>query len=100
MLNPAVLMSCGRAADAVSDLTYIPVGSCFSYLSVVMDGYSRKIIGWSLCNRLEAKGSIEALDMALSTRPDTSKSVIHHCAGSPVRSGCPVLFKGVCRSTA
>jgi putative transposase len=32
----------------VADMTYIPMGSVFVYLSVIMDAYSRKIVGWHL----------------------------------------------------
>ncbi|PRY27845.1 hypothetical protein CLV58_13163 [Spirosoma oryzae] len=37
-------MNCGRAACAVSDLTYIPVGANYAYLYVIMDAFSRKIV--------------------------------------------------------
>jgi putative transposase len=62
----------------VSDLTYFPLGSHFVYLTVVMDAYSRKIVGWSLQKTLEAKGSLQALDMALVQRGKCRKSLVHH----------------------
>lgn len=67
----------------VSDLTYSPLGSHFFYLTVVMDVYSRKIVagppgGWSLQKTLEAKGSLQALDMALVQRGKSEKSLVHH----------------------
>ena len=62
----------------VSDLTYFPLGSHFVYLTVVMDAYSRKIVGWSLQKTLEAKGSLQALDMALVQRGKCGKSLVHH----------------------
>ena len=62
----------------VSDLSYIRAGIGFAYLSVVMDAYSRKIIGWSFHKTLEAKGPVAALEMALKTRTQTDQPLIHH----------------------
>ncbi|ETN73361.1 integrase core domain protein [Necator americanus] len=62
----------------VSDFTYIPVGANFVYLYLIMDAFSRKIVGWSLQNTLHAKGAVQALDMALRARKDISKPLIHH----------------------
>lgn len=79
----------------VSDLSYIRVGIGFAYLSVIMDAYSRKIVGWSLHKTLEAKGPIAALEMALKTRSQTDQSLIHHsdrgvqyCSGAYVDRLC------------
>jgi putative transposase len=62
----------------VSDLSYIRVGTGFAYLSVVMDAYSRKIVGWSFHKTLEAKGPVAALEMALKTHTQTDQPLIHH----------------------
>ncbi|MFD2935480.1 IS3 family transposase [Spirosoma flavum] len=62
----------------VSDLTYIPVGANYAYLYVIMDAFSRKIVGWSLHQTMQAKGALEALNMALLARKDISQPVIHH----------------------
>lgn len=62
----------------VSDLTYIPIGANFVYLSVIMDVYSRKIVGWNLNKTMEARGALQALDMALLSREKTDKPLIHH----------------------
>ena len=62
----------------VSDLSYIRVGIGFAYLSVIMDAYSRKIIGWSFHKTLEAKGPVAALVMALKTRDKVDQPLIHH----------------------
>ena len=62
----------------VSDLSYIRVGIGFAYLSVIMDAYSRKIVGWSFHKTLEAKGPVAALEMALKTRSQTDQPLIHH----------------------
>ena len=62
----------------VSDITYIPFGKTFFYLSLVMDAYSRKIVGWHLSESLKAEGTIAALKMALATLPRHHKDLIHH----------------------
>lgn len=62
----------------VSDLTYLYVGRGFAYLSVIMDGYSRKIVGWSLHKTLEAKGPLTALEMALAERGTSDQELVHH----------------------
>jgi transposase InsO family protein len=62
----------------VSDITYIKTGEGFCYLSLITDGYSRKIIGWELGNSLEAKHSVKALKMAIRQLPRGTKDVFHH----------------------
>ncbi|MEY4540050.1 MAG: hypothetical protein RLZZ306_1807 [Bacteroidota bacterium] len=58
-------------------MTYIQVGKGFVYLSLIMDAFSRKIVGWALQPTLEAKGPEVALKMALQTRKKKTK-LIHH----------------------
>lgn len=70
----------------VSDITYIPIwlddgNYTFCYLSLMMDGYSRGIIGWSVGAILEAKYPVEALEMALGRLDGNGKEdgrPIHH----------------------
>lgn len=63
----------------VSDITYIRTLEGFSYLSLITDAYSRKIVGYSLHPNLEAVGCINALEMALSSRRKLSPFIlIHH----------------------
>lgn len=62
----------------VSDITYIRTVGGFVYLFLITDLYSRKVVGWSLSNSLCVEGGLEALNMALNSRKDTSKSLIHH----------------------
>ena len=52
----------------VSDITYIKVGKTWLYLAVVMDLFSRKIIGWALNTHMREGLVIEAFKMAVSTR--------------------------------
>lgn len=63
----------------VSDITYIRTLEGFSYLSLITDAYSRKIVGFALYPTLEAVGCIEALEMAVNERRNSSPFIlIHH----------------------
>lgn len=67
----------GRNQVWVADITYIRLADEFVYLAVVLDAYSRLVIGWSLERTLEAKLSIGALQMALGKR-GAPAGLIHH----------------------
>jgi len=62
----------------VSDITYIETDEGFVYLFLITDAYSRKIIGWSISDTLEATNAVTALYMALSQLPAGIKNVYHH----------------------
>lgn len=62
----------------VADITYIRLGEAFIYLAVILDAFSRKVIGWALDDHLEARLAIEALEMALADRNPAPDSLIHH----------------------
>ena len=61
----------------VADMTYIPTWAGFLYLSMVIDVYSRKVVGWAFGERMTSDLVILALNMALMTRKP--QLVIHHC---------------------
>lgn len=61
----------------VADITYLPTGSGDSYLSLVTDAYSRKIVGYHLADNLKTKGVKQAFMNALNTRKRKGK-LIHH----------------------
>jgi transposase, IS30 family len=60
----------------VADITYIPTWSGFLYLAVVLDAFSRRVVGWSMAATLATQLVLDALNMALVTR--RPKDVIHH----------------------
>ena len=62
----------------VSDITYVETDEGFVYLFLITDAYSRKIIGWSISDTLEAHNAVIALYMALSQLPVGVKNVFHH----------------------
>jgi len=52
----------------VADATYIPTGKGFLYLAVVLDVFSRRIVGWAMSNHLYTELMLRALGMALHQR--------------------------------
>ena len=63
----------------VSDITYIRTLDGFSYLSLITDAYSRKIVGYALHPSLEAVGCILALEMAVASRKRvTAHNLVYH----------------------
>ena len=60
----------------VADITYVPTWAGFLFLAVVLDVFSRRIVGWSMANHLRTELILDALEMAIDRRqPD---GVIHH----------------------
>jgi putative transposase len=60
----------------VADITYIPTWAGFLYLAVVLDAWSRRIVGWAMATHLRTELVLDALNMALTQRRPTN--VIHH----------------------
>jgi putative transposase len=60
----------------VADITYIPTWAGFLYLAVVLDTFSRRIVGWAMATPLRTELVLEALNMAIGQRPPAA--VIHH----------------------
>jgi putative transposase len=61
----------------IADLTYIRLETEFVYLAVILDAFSRRVIGWALDRTLEAKLTIAALQMAVSRRR-VKAGLVHH----------------------
>lgn len=61
----------------VADITYIRLESEFVYLAVVLDAFSRRVIGWALDRTLESRLASEALQMALKRRKP-APGLVHH----------------------
>jgi putative transposase len=60
----------------VADATFIPTWAGFLYLAMVLDVYSRKIVGWAMGNSLNTQLMLDALNMAITQR--RPQGVIHH----------------------
>lgn len=62
----------------VSDITYLETLSGYCYLHLITDAYSKKIMGYELCENMEASSTLKALKMAIPRRKYPSKQLIHH----------------------
>jgi putative transposase len=60
----------------VADITYIPTWAGFLYLAIVLDVFSRRIVGWAMETHLKTDLIVQALDMAVTQR--RPEAVIHH----------------------
>jgi len=62
----------------VADITYIRLQEEFAYLAVIIDAFSRGVVGWAMADHLRASLAIDALTMALAERRPAWGSLIHH----------------------
>ncbi|WP_366140085.1 DDE-type integrase/transposase/recombinase [uncultured Jannaschia sp.] len=60
----------------LADITFIPTAAGFLFLAVVLDPWSRRIVGWAFSHDLRTQIVLDALDMALAARKP--KDIIHH----------------------
>jgi transposase InsO family protein len=78
---PNVLNRCFKAEEPnrvwIGDVTYISTRSGWLYLAVLLDLYSRKIIGWSMSNQIDKQLTLDALEMAIARR-NPCPHVLHH----------------------
>ena len=66
----------------VGDITFIPTSSGWSYLAIVMDLYSRRIVGWSQTTHLRASLVVDAFEQAARTRGPDNETIFHSDRGS------------------
>lgn len=77
----------------VGDITFVPTAAGFLYLAVVVDAWSRRVVGWSMASHLRTELVLDALEMAIMQRQP--RDVIHHSdQGSQYTS---LAFGGRCR---
>ncbi|MBO0800947.1 MAG: IS3 family transposase [Blastocatellia bacterium] len=62
----------------VADITYLHLAEEFGYLAVILDAFSRKVVGWALESHLQAELAISALMMAITARQPARDALIHH----------------------
>jgi putative transposase len=62
----------------VADITYVRLQEEFAYLAVVLDAFTRLVVGWAMATHLRAELTIAALTMALESRRPRWGSLIHH----------------------
>ena len=71
----------------VGDITYLKVGSIYRYLAVVMDKYSRRVVGWSYGPRKDVALTLRALDSAVRSRRPKQGLVFHTDRGTEYAAG-------------
>jgi putative transposase len=62
----------------VADITYVHLAEAFAYLAIILDAFSRRVVGWALDGHLRAELVIGALEMALAARRPRPGSLVHH----------------------
>jgi putative transposase len=70
----------------LADITYIPTREGWLYLAVVADLYSRRIVGWSMADRMTSRLVVDALDMAIQRRMPGEGILTHSDRGSQYAS--------------
>jgi hypothetical protein len=65
-----------------ADISYVPTGEGWLYLAAVLDGCSRKVVGWAMADHLRAELAVAALQMALRRRQPARGLVCHSDRGS------------------
>jgi len=71
----------------VGDITYLKVGGIYRYLAVVMDKYSRRVVGWSYGRRKDVRLTLQALNSAVRGRRPGSELVFHTDRGIEYAAG-------------
>ena len=61
----------------LADISYVATGEGWLYLAVVLDGFSRRVVGWAMADHLRAELVIDALTMALQARRPAA-GLVHH----------------------
>ena len=62
----------------VADITYVRLLEAFAYLAVILDAFSRKVVGWAFEPSLDAEVALRALERAIGLRRPPPGSLIHH----------------------
>lgn len=70
----------------VADITYVPTWAGFVYLAIVLDVFTRRIVGWSMANTLHTKVVLDALEMAIANRRPSAGAIHHSDHGSQYTS--------------
>ena len=71
----------------VGDITYVAIAQGFVYLTVVLDAWSRRVVGHALARNLEARHSVAALERAIALRRPPPGCIFHSDRGAQYASG-------------
>ena len=70
----------------VADLTYVAIATGFVYVAVVLDAWSRRVVGWAIGRSLDARHAVAALERAIALRRPLPGCVFHSDRGSQYAS--------------
>jgi putative transposase len=70
-----------------ADISYIPTGQGWLYLAAVLDGCSRRVVGWAMADHLRAELALDAFQMALERRQPARGLICHSDRGSQYPAG-------------
>ncbi len=76
----------------VADITYVRLAEAFVYLAVILDAWSRRVVGWALMDHLKASLALAALERALAARPVAAGELVHH-SDRGVQYACPAYIE-------
>ena len=77
------------------DIIYVPTWAGFVYLAIVLDVFSRRVVGWAMATRLRTERVLAALNMDIGQRgPD---GVVHHTDKGPWATSAPRSSNGLRR---
>jgi len=71
----------------LADITYIPTGEGWLYLAVILDLFTRKVVGWAMRDHMRAELTIAALTMAIQRRRPRAGLIHHSDRGSQYAAG-------------
>ena len=76
-----------RTSSGSGDITYVAIATGFVYLTVILDAWSRRVIGHALARNLEARHTVAALARAIALRRPLPGCVFHSDRGAQYASG-------------
>jgi putative transposase len=82
----------------VADITCVPTTAGFLYLAVVLDAWSRRIVGWAMATSLHTDVVLDALNMAVTQRQP--RDVVHHSDHGCASLMKPSIKRSTCRDAA
>lgn len=76
------------------DVTYVPTRAGWVYLATVIDGFSRKVVGWAVADNMRESLAIHALRMAITNRKPATGDVVFHSDRGSIYTGH--AYRGLC----
>ncbi len=78
-------VACGPDEMWVADITYVAIATGFVYLAVILDSWSRRVVGYGLARRIDSRVALAALRAAIAARRPPSGCIHHSDRGTQKR---------------